>query len=529
MTETQGRSLEQHLFAEIWANSPDNMFILEVGEDDFYLVNTNTAQKVTMELVGNLPRGQALKTLFPADLYQELIQRYQQCVDQRRPLQYEESESFSSHDGREQHWSTILSPLFDQHGRVGHIFGVSRNITRLKLAQSQAESASAAKTAFLANMSHELRTPLNGISGAIELLKHSNDSDERQQLCNVIASAVEAMTQQTNDILEYARLESGQLRLRRDTFAPATLAEEACAVLEPMRRQYNVNVTVTVAEAVPSTLQGDANRLKQILLNLLSNGIKFSPHGTVQLRIELIKQRAQQAQLRVLVVDDGIGIDPSQQARLFQPFTQVDASSTRTHTGNGLGLAICRDLVEAKGGHIQISSQLGEGTTVEVVLSYPVATPGHAPAPAATKRPVEKIDAHVLLVEDNDTNLLVTSKILQRAGLTISVARDGQQAVDCCSQQRFDMVLMDWHMPIMDGLRATQVIRRMDDYYARVPILGLTARGMSEDRSACLAAGMDDVIIKPLNAVKLVNQIQRMLSDTVTSITSTAASSDGAA
>ncbi len=515
MTDACSKSLEQHLFSEIWANSPDNMFILEVGEDDFYLVNTNTAQKATMELTGGLPKGQALSAIFPPELYQSLVQRYQQCVDQRRPLQYEESESFSSHDGREQHWSTILSPLFDEQGRVAHIFGVSRNITRLKLAQTQAETANAAKMAFLANMSHEMRTPLNGISGAIELLQHAEDADERAQLCAIIQSSVESMTQQTSDILDYARLEGGHLNLHAQPFNPSDIAKRACAVLEPMRRKYQVMLQCDIDEQLPQRLIGDAGRLQQICLNLLSNGIKFSPNGHVHLQLELMKQQPQQVQMRIRVSDDGIGITAEDQQRLFQPFSQVDNSTTREYSGNGLGLAICKGLVEAKGGHISVTSEPGKGSVFEVIVGYrPDHNAQQDAAPKAQRELPSNLSGHVLLVEDNETNQLVTRKILERAGMQVTPAYDGQQAVNCCAQQRYDLILMDWHMPVMDGLRATQVIRRLDDYYAQVAILGLTARGMSEDRSACLAAGMDDVVVKPLNPTKLINQIQRTLNST---------------
>ncbi|GGY53338.1 hypothetical protein GCM10011297_27710 [Bacterioplanes sanyensis] len=515
MTDERSKSLEQHLFSEIWANSPDNMFILEVGEDDFYLVNTNTAQKATMELTGGLPRGQALRSIFPPELYQNLVQRYQQCVDQRRPLQYEESESFSSHDGREQHWSTILSPLFDEQGRVAHIFGVSRNITRLKLAQTQAEAANAAKMAFLANMSHEMRTPLNGISGAVELLQHTDDAAERAQLCAIIQSSVEAMTQQTNDILDFARLEGGHVNLHDQPFNLAEVAQQACSLLEPMRRKNQVTLSCEVDPQLPQHLIGDGGKLQQILLNLLSNGIKFAPNGHVQLQLDLFKRQPRQVQVRIRVSDDGIGIAPEHQQRLFQPFYQVDSSTTREYSGNGLGLAICKGLVEAKGGHISMRSTPGEGSVFEVIIGYrsdqseEKFSGGHHQQSQS-----HRLSGHVLLVEDNDTNQLVTRKILERAGMQVTPAYDGQQAVNCCAQQRYDLILMDWHMPVMDGLRATQVIRRLDDYYAQVPILGLTARGMSEDRSACLAAGMDDVVVKPLNPTKLINQIQRTLNST---------------
>ena len=403
--------------------------------------------------------------------------------------------------------------MFDEDGRVAHIFGVSRNVTRLKHAQVQAEAASAAKTAFLANMSHELRTPMNGISGAIELLEQCDDASERRELCSIIRSSLDSMTRQTNDILEFSQLEKGQLQLRQECMQISVVADEVCAQLEPLRRQYNVNLCCNIDPNIPHSLVGDSERLKQILLNLVSNGIKFSPEGDVCLNIDLIKLRPEQAHIRVRVEDTGIGIASDQQQHLFEPFTQVDYSTTRQTSGNGLGLAICRDLVEAKGGSISVRSAPGQGSTFEVLLAYDLAEGVRQQLQPVAKPLPTNLNGHVLLVEDNKTNQLVTSKILQRAGLTVTQAHHGQQAIDRCCRQRFDLILMDWHMPVMDGLRATQVIRRLDNYYQTVPVLGLTARGLAEDRNACIAAGMNDVLVKPLNAIKLINQVQRLLSE----------------
>jgi len=504
-----GLDLETHLFYEIWRNSPDNMFILRVGEDDFYFVKTNLSQQLSLELVSAAPKDMGIKELMPPDLYEQVSANYKRCMERKEPIQYEEIEELTSHDGSPQYWSTTLSPIFGSAGEVQYIFGISRNITRLKQAQKAAEAANEVKTSFLANMSHEMRTPLNGIRGATELLRHSDDPQEKEELCRLILNATEALTRQTSDILEYARIDSGNIRLENAPFSLREAVKDVQNLVQHAVQEKNIRFSVNLDSRIPDQLNGDGGRLKQILLNLVSNAVKFTHEGSVSLTIDLSKRLGQEHQLRFRVVDTGIGIHADDMNKLFRPFSQVDQSTTRRYEGSGLGLTICKDLVNAKGGSIEVSSVPGKGSVFEFNLSYP-ALMQDIPVPSQLD-PLPKIpDLKILLVEDNRTNQLVTKKILSHAGIKVTVAEHGQEALDFCQQQRFDLILMDWHMPVMDGLRATQLLREMDDYHRRIPIVGLTANAMEQDRQTCLNAGMDDVVLKPLSGEKLLRCIARL-------------------
>ncbi|MCD8521766.1 MAG: ATP-binding protein [Saccharospirillaceae bacterium] len=504
-----GLDLETHLFYEIWRNTPDNMFILRVSEDDFYIVKTNLAQQISVELVSALPRDLPMRQMMPADLYEAVVANYKRCIERKEPIQYEESEELTSHDGSTQYWSTTLSPIFGSSGDVQYIFGISRNITRLKQAQKAAEAANEVKTSFLANMSHEMRTPLNGIRGATELLLKCVDPQEKEELCRLILNATEALTRQTSDILEYARIDSGNIRLENAPFSLRQAVHDVQNLIRHAVQEKNIRFSVNIDSRIPDQLHGDGGRLKQILLNLVSNAVKFTHEGSVSLSVDLDKRLGHEYKLRFRVVDTGIGIHADDMDKLFRPFSQVDQSTTRRYEGSGLGLTICKDLVNAKGGSIDVSSVPGKGSVFEFNLSYP-ALMQNLPVPGPID-PLPKIpDLHVLLVEDNRTNQLVTKKILAHAGIRSTVAEHGQQALDLCQQQRFDLILMDWHMPVMDGLRATQLLRTLDDYHRCVPIVGLTANAMEQDRQTCLNAGMDDVVLKPLSGEKLLRCIARL-------------------
>lgn len=510
--QSAAEQLRNHLLTQMWDNSPDNMFVIRRGEDDFYMLHANLAERNSFELISGLPKDTPLRSILPPDIYGRVVANYNRCLQLNASISYEETENITRYDGKTTHWSTILSPIPNQHGEVEYLFGVSRNITSLKEAQKAAESANEVKTAFLANMSHEMRTPLNGVIGAAELIKVTDDPQQRAELCDLILNAAETISRQTSDILDYARIDSGNLQLLHEPFVVRDICRDVVNLLQSEADKKGLQLLLDIDDSIPAVMTGDGGRLKQILLNLLSNAVKFTHQGSVSLHVKLDSRLDESCQLRFTINDTGIGIHQDDLPRLFRPFSQLDHSRTRRYGGTGLGLAICRDLVHAKNGDIQVHSEPGKGSTFEVRLSYPASRQPVAASVTATPTVVAPAGLKLLLAEDNPTNQQIIRRILENAGIQVTLVENGQDAVAICQQQMFDIILMDWHMPLLDGLEATQQIRGLNNHYRHAPVVALTASALDEDRDKCLQAGMSEVLLKPVNSQQLLNTLARLTS-----------------
>lgn len=515
--------LNQHQAAEffmrLWQNSPDNMFALKVAGNEFYVVGENLSHESSVGLEAVNIAQQPLRQLLPAETYQIVTANYKRCIQQRQSIQYDEEESFTSGDGSTRYWNTILTPIFNSQDDVEYIFGVSRNISELihtrqkaETAAREARHASQVKTNFLANMSHELRTPLNGIKGALELIRSSDDSDEINELLQIIEHSADAMSRQTEDLLDYSKTGSNTLKLNERVFSLAKLLKAIEAQLHPLAEQQENCLQIDIAEDVPDQLCGDCDRIQQIILNLGSNANKFTEKGCVQIEVSRLEKPAQQQnhyQLQFVIRDNGIGIRADDLSKLFQPFSQLDDSTTRKFTGTGLGLAICKNLVEMMGGTISVESKPGQGSAFTFTLSL---VQPHACE--LLNQPTEVAysfsQKRILLVEDNPTNQLIVRKMLEKANASVQVANHGLEALEQCQQQDFDLILMDWHMPEMDGLQATRALRQAfaDN---QIPVIGLTASVLDHDQQLCLDAGMDAVIAKPVSRTELLTTLARFL------------------
>jgi len=371
---------------------------------------------------------------------------------------------------------------------------------KLEVLLVEAQQASAAKAAFLANMSHELRTPLNGISSSIYLLSEGDLDETERELTGIAQDSVDVLVRLVTDILDFARLEAGRLRIVREAFDPAEELRRVAAPFERLCTHKQLKLTVELEEPFPATILGDATRLGQIVRNLLSNAIKFTQAGRVALRAcALPTQR-----LRVEVSDTGIGLDPDVQERIFQPFEQADGSTTRLFGGTGLGLAICLQLVELMGGTIGVESRSGEGSTFWLELPLELSETPPPARPEAQRRVRTRSEPgprlRVLLAEDNATNQVIGVRLLQRSDCDVVCASNGIEAVELAELDDFDLILMDGQMPQMDGLAATQEIRRREHAQGRpaTPIVALTASTRPEDRLACELAGMSGFLSKPI-------------------------------
>jgi PAS domain S-box-containing protein len=484
------------------------MFILKVIKDEFYVVSTNEAQQEAVSIENLDHFDKPLSTVLPADIYNFVVPNYKRCIEQQSPIQYEESEAFTSGDGSTRHWSTMLSPINNDEGITEYIFGISRNITELKNAKQaaedsarEAEKANRVKTTFLANMSHEMRTPLNGIQCALELLKETDDKNEKAELISIIESSADALSRQTSDILEYAKIGRGKIVLQAVNFSPAALLMSVVKIISTSATAKGLSLNTSIQGDLPALVQGDPDRIKQVLLNLANNAIKFTDHGSISIALEY---QSEQQELKFSVQDTGIGIQENDQKKLFKPFSQVDDSSTRQFEGNGLGLVISKELVEMMGGKINLTSNFHKGTLCTFNIPYKEAKV--TKEETASANPLQLDHIHILVVEDNLTNQKVLEKILRQTGARVSIAIHGKQALDMCQGEHYHLVLMDWHMPVLDGLAATRALRQLTAY-ADTPILGLTASVLDQDIKSCKDSGMNDVITKPINREKLFNSL----------------------
>lgn len=383
----------------------------------------------------------------------------------------------------------------------------------LEQARLQAVQASVAKSQFLATISHEIRTPMNGILGATQLLLSMNLTGTQHRFAETAYRSSSALLAIIDDILDLSRIEAGKLVLKHAAFDLPTLLHDVADLMIASTRDKALELVRDLPPGLPEQVVGDAARLRQILLNLLGNAVKFTHQGSVTLRVHLPQPPAdgRRLQLRVEVIDTGIGIPEPQLAHIFDRFTQVDASTTRRYGGSGLGLTIVKELVQLMQGELGVTSQPGEGSTFWFSVALELADSlQQPPAPAPTPGAVPA--GRVLLAEDNDVNQLILESMLRELGCTVDVAHNGVAACQAAGAQRYDLIFMDCHMPGMDGFDATRCIREQETMNGRrTPIVALTAAALPDDRDACMAAGMDDFLSKPVELGQLSAALARWI------------------
>ncbi len=401
------------------------------------------------------------------------------------------------------------------HGYISDISERKRVEENLRQALHDAEQAARSKSAFLATMSHEIRTPLNGVIGMIELMRMGEIQPSHQESIATIHARANNLLQILNDILDFSKLEEGAAAAERVAFAPASVVEDAVRVVHLKAREKGLQLRREIARDLPPQLIGDPSKLRQILFNLLGNAVKFTVAGTIDLRLALaVGPDGGGAVLDITVADTGIGMEEAVLAKLFQPFTQADSSMSRRFGGSGLGLAISRGLAVLMGGTLEASSTPGRGSIFRCRIPVTIAAPAPAPSPPpASTGPVAgrpgRWSGRVLVVEDNAVNQEVARAMLSRLGMTVTIAPDGASALARLADAPYDLVFMDCMMPVMDGLEATRQARAQG---LRVPIVAMTANAMPSDREACLTAGMDDYLAKPITLDRLRRILERFLS-----------------
>ncbi len=365
-------------------------------------------------------------------------------------------------------------------------------------------------------MSHEIRTPLHGMLGMAGTLAEAQLPPRQRQQAQLVLHSGRLLLGLIDDILDFSRIEAGQLKLEYVPMDLSAIAREAAALFQPMAAHKGLALRLHLPQHEPAPVLGDPLRLSQILNNLLSNAVKFTSAGGVDLC--LVHEAGER--WRFVVHDSGIGLTAEQQAWIFEPFTQADGSTTRRFGGSGLGLSIVRHLAQLHGGEVGVHSQPGQGAEFWVVLTLPAAAMAapagaHAlAAPGGSGASTATLDGRAaLVVEDNEVNMQLACMMLEQLGLQVHPAPDGDAAVKAYAQGAPDIVLMDMHMPIMDGLEATRRIRALEAQqgWPRTPIVALTASALAEDRQRCKEAGMDDVLVKPFDMAQLIALLERFL------------------
>ncbi|MEC8194738.1 MAG: ATP-binding protein, partial [Pseudomonadota bacterium] len=507
------RQRESRFLSSIAENAVDSIIMLDSDANTLWVnpaFTRKTGYKLS-EVVGKHPSDY----LHGPRSDPAILERFTKAINEGVPA-YGENVNYTK-IGAPFWVETNLSPVFDEDGKLEMVISVDRDITLKKQREAElaeakraAEQGERAKTAFLATMSHEIRTPMNGIIGMSELLSEAKLSSEEALYVQTIRHSSEALLTIINDILDFSKLQDGHLKISSVAFEVQPCLDEVMNLMRPQAAAKGIALEIDIKDDLPRAVWGDDGRLRQILVNIIGNAIKFTEKGSVTVQVGTVKEGPDHG-LEITVTDTGIGIAPDRIEHVFDQFAQADAATTRRFGGTGLGLAISRQLARMMGGDVTVTSAVNVGSCFMITVDFPeVNLPTkRAIDPDVLPEPKVFDGATVLLAEDNRTNRLLVQKLLKDLPLSLITAVNGKEAVEQVKQRKPDVVLMDMSMPEMDGLDATRFIRN------RIPtqphIIALTANAYRSDRQACLEAGMNGFLPKPVRRAELLKAIAKGL------------------
>ena len=544
-------------FLQMWRYSADLMFIMAVEEgDEFSLFDNNPASKAVMGLEkGAEIHRLNLRVQFGDELAEQVYATYRQVLQGGTPISIEQDGMRG--DGSRIYFDTLFVPIFDSLGKPIFVCGVSRDITKIKEAETIAlraneklleysaaletinqeldrkvqertkelenakrtvEDALEAKSSFVARMSHEIRTPINAVIGLSHLSLKTTLSNEQKDYINTILTSGENLLSLVNDVLDFSKIEAGKMGIEEVPFSPRLIAQHAINMNALKAEEKKLSVIIDISPSLPVTLLGDPLRIQQVLMNLVTNAVKFTEHGGICVRMYTDEKSDKGVLLRCDVIDTGIGISKVFSDQLFQSFHQADDSITRQFGGTGLGLTISRQLCELMGGDIWVHSELGQGSTFSFTLPLNVIS---SDSVALNDAVLEKCNEektipdlsqyHILLAEDNLINQKVVLGYLNDTSIKVDVVENGEEAIYQLKDKKYDLILMDIQMPIMDGLTAAKKIRQ-SSLYDHLPIIAMTAHVSDEAKMQSLQAGMNAHLDKPIEKFDLYKILQKHLS-----------------
>ncbi|BDA77638.1 hypothetical protein LPTSP3_g05680 [Leptospira kobayashii] len=538
------RREQEKLYKTVFQAVSDSIFILRVEEDSvFRFLGTNPAFQNEWQLHQSKIFGKTIHEVFSSEVANHLLLQCKQSLEEKKLIQFELEHRIT---GILKTWSVKITPVIDEFGEISLLIGVADDISeRIRsekaIKQSQddlkeanqrlliaidhsnkmadtAREASAAKSEFLANMSHEIRTPMNGIIGMTHLLLETGLTQEQRKYSQLVKTSAESLLSLLNDILDFSKIEAKKLELEYTTFQVDKTIEEVLFLFQQktIEKMISLNYESNLAEG--ESFLGDPSRLRQILINLIGNAVKFTRDGGVTITVEKKETVENRTKILFSIQDTGIGIPSHAIDQLFSPFHQVETSTTRKFGGTGLGLAIAKQLSELMGGTIGVASELGKGSTFwfTCVFENNVSRLDSNDSNAESKSPNQSKNVRfqgkkVLVAEDNPTNQIVALGLLRKIGIEAKLVNNGKEVLEELSKNRYNLVLMDCQMPEMDGFEATARIRSQteENFQTNIPIIALTAYAMKGDREKCINAGMNDYLSKPIQPTELALLIEK--------------------